>query len=79
MSNGRAAGPDGIAAELLKYSCTELHQYIADMFHKMFEKEEQLELEWDTLIVLQNSGKPLGELKSLRPIVLLNALHKTLS
>lgn len=79
LSNGRAVGPDGVAGELLKYGGAPLHQRLADIFNKMFERGEQLELGRGTLTVLQKPGKPPGEMKSLRPIVLLNTLRKTLS
>jgi hypothetical protein len=79
LSNGRAVGPDGVAGEMLKYGGTELHQCMADIFNKMIERGEHLELGAGTLIVLQKPGKPPGEMKSLRPIVLLNTLRKTLS
>ena len=79
LSNGRAAKPDGVVSELLKYGGTELHQRIADIFNRMFERGEQLELGCGTLIFLQKPGKLPGEMKSLRPIVLLNTLRKTLS
>jgi hypothetical protein len=45
----------------------------------MFEKVEDLELGRGTLIVLPKPGKPPGLLSSLRPIVLLTTLRKTLS
>jgi hypothetical protein len=72
LSNGRAVGPDGVAGEMLKYGGTELHQCMADIFNRMIERGEQLELGAGTLIVLQKPGKPPGEMKSLRPIVLLS-------
>ena len=40
---------------------------------------EDLELGIGTLIVLTKPGKPPGEMSSLRPIVLLNTIRKTLS
>ena len=79
LRNGRAVGPDGIASELLKYGGTNLHCKIADKINQMFAEGEDLELGRGTLIVLQKPGKPLGLLSSLRPIVLLNTLCKTLS
>ena len=79
LKNGRATGPDGIPGELLKYGPPSLHKNIADILNQMMEKGEELDLGNGTLIVLQKPGKPKGPLSSLRPIVLLNTLRKTLS
>ena len=45
----------------------------------MFESGDELELGRGTLIVLPKPGKPPGLMSSLRPIVLLTTLRKTLS
>ena len=79
LRNGRAVGPDGIPGELLKYGPASLSKNLADIFNKMFEDGEDLELGHGTLIVLPKPGKPAGQMGSLRPIVLLNTLRKTLS
>lgn len=79
LNNGRAVGPDGVPGELLKYGGPQLHSAIATMFNQMFEQGEQLELGRGMLIVLPKPGKPPGLMSSLRPIVLLNSLRKTLS
>jgi hypothetical protein len=76
---GRAAGPDGVPGELLKYSDILVHAHMAVIFNEMFEKGQDLELGRGTLIVLPKPGKPPGLLSSLRPIVLLTTLRKTLS
>jgi hypothetical protein len=52
---------------------------MAQIYNEMFEKGEDLELGRGTLIVLPKPGKPPGLLSSLRPIVLLTTLRKTLS
>ena len=65
--------------ELLKYGSTDLYMQMAQIYNEMFEKEEDLEIGRDTLIVLQKPGKPPGPLSSLRLIVLLTTLRKTLS
>ena len=79
LKNGRATGPDGIPGELLKYSDPLLHQEIAEKLNIMLENGEDFELGKGTLIVLPKPGKPPGEMSSLRPIVLLNTIRKTLS
>ena len=45
----------------------------------MYERGEKLELEVGTLIILPKPGKQPGLLSSLRLIVLLKTLRKTLS
>lgn len=79
LNNGRATGPDGISGELLKYGGHQLHKQIADILNQSIEKSIDLELGKGTLIVLQKPGKPPGVMSSLRPIVLLNTIRKTLS
>jgi hypothetical protein len=79
LRNGRAVGPDGIPGELLKYGDDQLHAQMAEIFNQMFENNENLELGRGTLIVLPKPGKPLGLMSSLRPIVLLTTLRKTLA
>ena len=79
LRNGRAVGPDGIQGELLKYGPTCLHNSLAEIFNKMFEEGGHLDLGRGTLVVLPKPGKPPGALSSLRPIVLLNTLRKSLS
>jgi exonuclease III len=79
LRNGRAIGPDGIPGELLKYGNAHLHTHMAAIYNEMFENGEDLELGRGTLVVLPKPGKPPGLLSSLRPIVLLTTLRKTLS
>ena len=79
LNSGRAAGPDQVPGELLKYGRDSLAPLIAAMFNTMFETHQRLELGQGTLIPLQKPGKPIGPTKNLRPIVLLTTLRKTLS
>ena len=65
--------------KLLKYAPAELSRFIADMFNEVFEKHLPLEVGTGVLIALQKPSKHLGHLNSLRPIVLLTTLRKTLS
>ena len=52
---------------------------MADILNQIFEQGEDIELGRSTLIVLTKPGKPPDLLSSLRPIVLLNTIRKTLS
>lgn len=79
LRNNRAAGPDAIPGELLKYGTESLNTIIADTLNQVFEKGEDIELGTGTLIVLPKPGKPAGLLSRLRPIVLLNTVRKVLS
>lgn len=79
LNNGRAAGPDEIPGELLKYGRESLAPMFAAMFNHMFEHHDPLDLGTGTLIPLQKPGKPVGPIANLRPIVLLSTLRKALS
>ena len=79
LNNGRSCGYDSMPAELLKYAADVLAQPIADIFKQALEEQQPLSIGRGVLILLQKSGKPRGPLSSLRPIVLLTALRKTLS
>ena len=79
LNNGRAAGPDHLSGELLKYSPPIVAEMTSDILNRAIETHDPLEVGRGTLILLQKPGKPLGPLTSTRPIVLLSALRKTLS
>ncbi|KAK2188487.1 hypothetical protein NP493_131g05015 [Ridgeia piscesae] len=79
LNNNRACGYDSIPRKLLKYAPAELSRLIADAFNDVFEKHQPLHVGTGVLIALQKPGKPLARPKSLRPIVLLTTLRKTLS
>ena len=49
------------------------------ILNKALETHDTLEVGHGTLLLLQKPGKPVGPLTSLRPIVLLTSLRKTLS
>lgn len=42
LKNGRAAGPDNIQGELVKYVPSELHHLIADILNRSFELNQDL-------------------------------------
>ena len=79
LNSGRASGHDDIPAELFKCSADLLAQPIADIFNDALEHHEPLGLGKGVLILIQKPGKPKGPLTSVRPIVLLTTLRKTLS
>ncbi|RLN88747.1 hypothetical protein BBJ28_00020055 [Nothophytophthora sp. Chile5] len=79
LNNGRAAGPDDIPAELLKYAANELAPRLATLLNRSFERGEPIGLGDGILLCLQKPNKPRGECSSLRPIVLLNTIRKAVS
>ena len=79
LNSGRASGHDDIPAELLKCSADLLAQPIASIFNDALENHEPLGLGKGVLVLIQKPGKPKGPLTSVRPIVLLTTLRKTLS
>ena len=79
LNSGRASGHDDIPAELFKCSADLLAQPIDNIFNDALEHHEPLGLGKGVLILIQKPGKPKGPLTSVRPIVLLTTLRKTLS
>ena len=79
LNSGRACGHDDLPADLLKSTADLIAPAIAAIFNDAFEHHESLVIGKGVLILLQKSGKPVGPLTSVRPIVLLSALRKTLS
>ena len=45
LKNNRAAGPDGISAELVKYAPVEVHQFICDILNDVLESHQELGIE----------------------------------
>ena len=80
LRNGRANGPDGIPNELLKYSTNAVHTRFAEIMNKSFETNVYLDpIGQANITPLQKPNKPVGPLKSLRPLTLSNAVRKILS
>ena len=79
LNSGRACGHDDLPADLLKITADLIAPAIADIFNDALEHHEPLDIGKGVLILLQKPGKPVGPLTSVRPIVLLSALRKTLS
>ena len=79
LNSGGACGHDDLPADLLKSTADLIAPEIAAIFNDALEHHESLDIGKGVLILLQKPGKPVGPLTSVRPIVLLSALRKTLS
>ena len=79
LNSGRASGHDDIPADLLKTTSDVLGQPIAKIFNEALQQHDTLDIGKGVLVLLHKPGKPVRPLTSLRPIVLLSALRKTLS
>ena len=79
LKNRKAVGPDELPTELLKAAGGEGAKFVAYVLNASFSKHEALGVGEGTLAAIQKPGKPKGPLGSLRPLVLLTALRKTLS
>ena len=80
IKNGKAAGPDELNPEFIKYAPIEIHTAMADIYNKMAETgEHPEEINHGILTPLHKTGKTKGERKNLRPIMLLSILRKTLT
>ena len=78
LNNGRASGPDGIPAELIKYGTPALFSNIATTFNN-YAKDKSLKLGDGLLIPIPKPGKKRGPPGNVRPVTLLNTLRKLLS
>ena len=81
LKNNKAAGPDGIQGELLKYAADEIAPALSEAFNRIFERNDLPDdlIGKGDLKLLQKPGKKPGPLTHLRPIVLLTMYRKTLS
>ena len=79
LNSGRACGHDDLPADLLKSTADLIAPATAEIFNDALDHHEPLDIGKGVLILLQKPGKPVGPLTSVRPIVLLSALRKTLS
>jgi hypothetical protein len=81
MSNNKAPGEDGIAVELIKYGPPELIIEITQILNNVIEKHTLLntDIGKSILVTMQKPQKPIGPVKNLRPLNLLNVIRKILS
>ena len=80
LNNNRASGSDELPGELLKHGSNVIAKPIADIVNRAITDQEVLsQIGHGIIILLPKPGKPVGAMTSLRPIVLLNTLRKTLS
>ena len=79
LNSGRAYGHDDLPADLLKSTADLIAPSIATILNDALEHHEPLDIGKGVPILLQKPGKPVGPLTSVRPIVLLSALRKTLT
>ena len=78
LNNNRAAGPDNVNGELLKYGSEKLADSLKDIINATFERHSDLDLGTGTLVPIPKPNKPRA-VQNLRPIVLLSTLRKALS
>ena len=79
MKNGKAAGPDGIPAEILKNMSDKTLQYLLDMLQQIW-REEKIPKSWNEGYIVKIPKK--GELSlctNWRGITLLNVIGKLMS
>jgi hypothetical protein len=80
MANGKAAGKDNIAVELLKYAPDIVFEKITKFLNDMFEQHKDINTGVSELVPLQKPPpKKKGPVKNLRPINLLLVIRKVLS
>ena len=80
LKNNRATGPDEIPNELLKYAGTSFCIAFSRIINQCFETHTYIDAIGESILTpLQKPGKPLGPVKNLRPLNLLNGVRKILS
>lgn len=74
-----AAGADGIRPEMLKKLCFDEREKLRALLNRAW-RECRIPSAWRSAIVvpLHKSGKPVGEVRSYRPVALLSVIGKTL-
>ena len=80
LKNNRASGPDNIPNEILRYADMPFCHEFANIINQCFETHTYIKDIGESILTpLQKPHKPLGPVKSLRPLNLLNGVRKILS
>jgi exonuclease III len=79
LKNGRAAGPDEIVGEYLKYGGPIIASKLAQIFNLVFEQHRSLPELLDGTLIPINKPKKSKVVENTRPITLLNTVRKVLS
>ena len=80
LKNNRACGPDEVPNELLKYAGLSFCNEFSKIINQCFETNKYIDTIGESILTpLQKPGKPVGPLKNLRPLNLLNGIRKILS
>ena len=79
LKNNKAAGTDGLKAELFKYDCESLAIYITVLLNSIFNKREDLKYIREGILITLNKPNKIETIENIRPIVLLNIIRKILS
>ena len=80
LGNDKAAGPDKLQAEFIKYAPMTIHKEIANIFNITAETGDvPTAMIHGLLCPLQKPGKSKGPPENLRPIILLSILRKILT
>ena len=80
LKNNRACGPDGVPNELLKYAGENFCAAFSTIVNQCFETNSYIDAIGESILTpLQKPGKPVGPVKNLRPLNLLNGVRKIMS
>ena len=79
LKNRKAAGSDGVPAELLKKGGPVIASEIKEILNDIFTHHVRCDLGTSIIVPLQKPAKPKGPCSSLRPVALLRVFRKVLS
>ena len=75
LKNNKAAGIDGLKAELFKYGCESLAIHITVLLNSIFNKREDLKYIREGILITLNKPNKIETIENIRPIVLLNIIR----